>query len=275
MLNGDCYCTNWEIMVHTTEVHGQYLNVTLEGSTGNYGGTMVKNIDTINTINTMNTMNTMNTLKIVPDDIEDIDDNVGNIFRINDNSRMDPYGDADAGTLIRKSTPTHTQSSDDNDNCDGYTMITVETHNNNIIKDIDEDEDEYHENGFSPTSHDTPIQSPHHESNNSTITQATSVTIGGNNKHTTGGGYSIGTKGSSIFDGNTMVRQNSTDPEEEDPFQGQTMYRAPSVDSPRGQQLLLSDMGDNDTVTSMGTTKPDRVSHQKQILHNFNHEVLL
>ena len=65
-----------------------------------------------------------------------------------------------------------------------------------------------------------------------------------------GGGYSIGSKkkpaltdlNSNSFDGNTMVRQASTDDEEEDPFQGQTMYRAPTIDSPRAN-LISDDYG--------------------------------
>ena len=55
----------------------------------------------------------------------------------------------------------------------------------------------------------------------------------------TGGGYSIGPRRS--YDGNTMVRQNSTDDEEEDPFQGQTMDRAPTIPSPR-TNLLSEDV---------------------------------
>eukprot|EP01084_Bolivina_argentea_P267921 454944_1 len=115
---------------------------------------------------------------------------------------------------------------DDTDEIDRGTMITVQ---------VKEDEDEYVE----------------------TQTQTSE-------KKYSGGGYSIGS-----FDGNTMVRQNSTDDEEEDPFQGQTMYRAPTVDSPHGPSVLLTDeedndsdnnsviiANDNDTVTSMGTTKP-------------------
>ena len=59
-----------------------------------------------------------------------------------------------------------------------------------------------------------------------------------------GGGYSIGSKKTySIGDADTMVRATSTDEEDEDPFQGQTMYRAPTVDSPRAN--LVDRVSDN------------------------------
>merc|ERR1719410_1245251 len=103
-------------------------------------------------------------------------------------------------------------------------------------------EDEYHDHnggGFSPSS--VHRQQQHHLKTDTALTATTNMTattamtMTATNQNHKAGGYSIGHSPQ-----NTMVRQTSTDDEEEDPFQGQTMYRAPTnIPSPRGN--LMSD----------------------------------
>ena len=69
------------------------------------------------------------------------------------------------------------------------------------------------------------------------------MTTRGENTRGHGHGHAVQQATVDSFDGNTMVRQCSTDDEEEDPFRGQTMMYAPAIDSPR---MLLNDDEDNE-----------------------------